>query len=240
MQRYFVGLKLAVDNVVEMDAGVTHHIRTVMRMNEGAIVEVVDADSELFIAEVTDVSDVVMVRIVECVSAQTELPVRATIIVPLLKGDKLDWLLQKGTELGAHAFHIYEAERAVVKLDDKKRGKRKERFEKIVKEASEQSKRLRVPEIEFIGKLGALDPDAYGRLMVAYEGAALDTSKHLSRVFDDVFTDVGCIFGPEGGFSEDELKMLGEAATIRLGPRILRAETAPLYFLSALSFKYED
>lgn len=239
MQRYFSTLKLAVGAEVVMSADDSHHILTVMRMSEGAEIEVVDADASLFIAEITDVSKTVVVTIVQRIELNTELPVETTIIIPLLKGDKLDWLLQKATELGAHDFHIYEAERAVVKLDDKKRKKRTERFVKIVKEAAEQSKRLRIPKIKFVGKLSSLDSGEYGNLMVAYEGAALDESKHLSHALTPGVTKVGCIFGPEGGFSSSELESLNNAMTIRLGPRILRAETAPLYFLSAVSFKYE-
>ena len=239
MQRYFTRSRLSLGDEVLMDTDDSHHIRNVMRMGDGDAVELVDSVSALFVAEIVEVDEVVRVRVASLLEGQTELPVRASIIVPLLKGDKLDWLLQKATELGAHAFHLYEAERAVVKLDAGKLEKRIARFEKIVKEAAEQSKRLVVPEIKHVGKVSAVSAHDYGKLMIAYEGAALDESKSLSHVFDDNLNEVGCIFGPEGGFSDSELELLSEATTIRLGPRILRAETAPLYFLSALSFKYE-
>lgn len=239
MQRYFTESKLSPGDEVLMNADDSHHIRNVMRMGVDDRIELVDAGSALFVADVVTLDDDVRVRVASQLESQTELPVKTTIIVPLLKGDKLDWLLQKATELGAHAFHLYESERAVVKLDAKKLEKRIVRFEKIVKEAAEQSKRLVVPEIKYVGDVRAVTNYDYGKLMIAYEGAALDESKSLSHVFADNLSEVGCIFGPEGGFSDGELELLSEAATIRLGPRILRAETAPLYFLSALSFKYD-
>ncbi len=239
MQRYFTGSRLSLGDAVLMNAEDSHHIRTVMRMGEGDKVEIVDSMSALFVAEIVALDEVVRVRVASKLEGQTELPVKTTIIVPLLKGDKLDWLMQKGTELGAHAFHLYDSERAVVKLDAGKLEKRIARFEKIVKEAAEQSKRLVVPEIKHVGKVNAVSARGYGKLMIAYEGAALDESKDLSHVFDDNLSEVACIFGPEGGFSVRELELLSEATTIRLGPRILRAETAPLYFLSAISFKYD-
>ena len=239
MQRYFSEFRLTLGDEVLMNADDSHHIRTVTRMGEGDEVEVVDSGSALFVGEIVTVDGAVRLRVASQLDAQTELPVKTTIIVPLLKGDKLDWLLQKATELGAHAFHLYDSERAVVKLDAGKLEKRIARFEKIVKEAAEQSKRLVVPEIKHVGKVGLVSERDYGKLMIAYEGAALDESKSLSHVFDDNLSEVGCIFGPEGGFSERELELLSEATTIRLGPRILRAETAPLYFLSAMSFKYD-
>lgn len=240
MQRYFVSEELSVEDTVLMTQDDSHHMRTVMRMGEGDAIEIVDSKHALFVAEVIALNDVVHVRVVSNIESQTELPVQATIIVPFLKGDKLDWLLQKATELGAHAIHLYEAERAVVKLDTKKLDKRIDRFEKIVKEAAEQSKRLKIPDIKFVGKLDNLNLHDYGNLMIAYEGASGDESKQLNHALKDDFTKLACIFGPEGGFSSNEVERLSCAATIRLGPRILRAETAPLYFLSAVSVEFEN
>src|SRR5699024_12658427 len=75
--------------------------------------------------------------------------VDVTVFTPFLKGDKLDFMLQKCTELGASRFIFYDGQRSIVKLNDKKKEKRKTRYEKIVKEASEQSKRTEIPPIIF-------------------------------------------------------------------------------------------
>lgn len=238
MQRYFTNAELEVDTDIEMNQDDSHHIKNVMRMNVDDTLELVDNQSKLYLGTITNLEPV-QVRVTDTIEINSELPVETTLYIPLLKGDKLDWLLQKATEMGASSILLYEAERAVVKLDHKKQEKRLARFEKIVKEASEQSKRLKVPEIRFVGGVGTLPVRDYDAFFIAYEGNASDQSKHLSHVLTEDLKSVACIFGPEGGFSDSEVEMLSEATSVRLGPRILRAETAPLYFLSALSVVYE-
>lgn len=239
MQRYFTAQEVKVDDFIEMSQDDTHHMKNVMRMAKDDTVELVDSKSQLFVAKIETIGERVHLRVLEARDDKSELPVETTLFIPLLKGDKLDWLLQKATELGAVHINLYEAERAVVKLDPKKKEKKLQRFEKIVKEAAEQSKRLKVPSLQFVGNAKSLTIGDYDRFFIAYEGLSGDASKQLNRILTDDLKRVACIFGPEGGFSDAEVESLHDANAVRLGPRILRAETAPLYFLSALSIKYE-
>lgn len=239
MQRYFTAHEIEVDDLIEMSPDDTHHMKNVMRMTTDDTVELVDNKSQLFVAKIELIDAHVHLKVLEVREDKSELPVETTLFIPLLKGDKLDWLLQKATELGATHINLYEADRAVVKLDQKKKEKKLQRFEKIVKEAAEQSKRLKVPSIQFVGNAKSITIGDHDLFFIAYEGLSGDTSKQLSRVLSDDLKTVGCIFGPEGGFSDAEIESLHDANAVRLGPRILRAETAPLYFLSAISIKYE-
>lgn len=239
MQRYFTEQEVKVDAIIEMHPDDTHHIKNVMRMAPDDTVELVDSHSKLFVAQIDTIDTHVHLRVLKELDDKSELPVETTLFIPLLKGDKLDWLLQKATELGVMHINLYEAERAVVKLDQKKKEKKLQRFEKIVKEAAEQSKRLKVPTIQFVGNVKSLTMREYDHFFIANEGLSGDTSKQLSHALIDDLNSVACIFGPEGGFTDAEIEMLKDAHAVRLGPRILRAETAPLYFLSALSIKYE-
>lgn len=238
MQRYFTNTEVELGNIIEMNKDDAHHMKNVMRMQVDDEIELVDINAQLFLAKVISL-DTVQVKVVESSDSSTELPVETTLYIPLLKGDKLDWLLQKVTELGVTRIYLYEAERAVVKLDAKKKAKRHERFVKIVKEAAEQSKRLTVPTIEFVGNVKTLNTTDFDAFFIAYEGLTGDASKQLSHVLTDDLKSVACIFGPEGGFSDNEIEVLRDLTAVRLGPRILRAETAPLYLLSALSVVYE-
>ena len=239
MQRYFTAQDVEIDDLIVMSQEDTHHMKNVMRMATDDTIEIVDNKSQLFVAKIETIDERVRVRVIEVRVDKSELPVETTLFVPLLKGDKLDWLLQKATELGAVHIKLYEADRAVVKLDQKKKEKKLQRFEKIVKEAAEQSKRLKVPSLKFVGNAKSLTIDDYDRFFIAYERLSGDASKQLNRMLTDDLKRIACIFGPEGGFSNAEVESLHDANAVRLGPRILRAETAPLYFLSALSIKYE-
>lgn len=237
MQRYFTNQILKTGGVLEVQKSDTHHMKNVMRFQPNDTFEMVDADKNVFICSVTEVNDSIQYKVVSQESSDTELPVKVRIICPLLKGEKFEWMLQKTTELGASEFVIYEADRSIVKLDDKKRQKRLQRYEKVVKEASEQSKRLVIPRISFAGKLNHVDVSGDEEVYFAYEDLSTDQSKALKKHMDNIESkkQIAFIFGPEGGFSEHEVKTAENFTNVRLGTRILRAETAPLYFLSAVS-----
>lgn len=236
MQRYFTNQVLDTGTTYEVAENDIHHMKNVMRFQPDDVFEMVDAHKKLYICTVTDVTDTISYEVTSEQRANTELPVSIKIICPLLKGEKFDWMLQKATELGATAFIIYEADRSIVKLDEKKKRKRLERYQKIVKEASEQSKRLNIPDIYFAGKLDDVNVQNDSAVFFAFEGLAGHASKSLKyhTGFKDL-SQVSFIFGPEGGFSEREIKISENFTSVSLGTRILRAETAPLYFLSAVS-----
>lgn len=236
MQRYFTDKQLSPGENHQVESSDFHHMKNVMRFQEDDTFEIVDVNRKLFLCSVIDVNQSIAYQVVSEEMTDTELPLKVTIVCPLLKGEKFDWMIQKSTELGADEFIIYEADRSIVKLDGKKRNKRLERYEKIIKEASEQSKRLKIPEIKFSGKLETVSFERASDVFFAFEGLAGDASKSLKNYTD--FKDknqISFIFGPEGGFSEQEVKTAENFTKIRLGTRILRAETAPLYFLAAVS-----
>nr|WP_318539015.1 16S rRNA (uracil(1498)-N(3))-methyltransferase [Terribacillus saccharophilus] len=192
-------------------------------------------------------SDHVTVSVLEKVDMNTEMPVSVTIAQGLPKGDKLEWIVQKGTELGASAFVPFQVARSVVKWDEKKKDKKRQRLEKIAKEAAEQSSRLIIPAIEDVQSFQmSLDSDdTYKHKLFAYEEAAKGfKAEPLRSVFQHISPsdNVLVVIGPEGGFSESEANALQNAgfAPIRLGPRILRTETAPLYMLASLSYHFEE
>ncbi|MFC3418005.1 RsmE family RNA methyltransferase [Salinicoccus hispanicus] len=241
MQRYFIDQALQPDQLFKITSEDAHHMKNVMRFRPEDTFHVVDQKQTTYLCEVAEVSQDIDCRAISPVDESPELPIEVTIYCPLLKGEKFDWMIQKATELGAHEFLIYEADRSIVRLDDKKRKKRLERFSKIVKEASEQSRRQVIPHIDFVPAVKNLDFDAYSRLLFAFEGNALNPAKSIQSAMSGVRhgSRIAFIFGPEGGFSEVETEQLSKHHSIRLGPRILRAETAPLYALSAISYSFE-
>lgn len=241
MQRYFIDQTLLPGQYFNITSEDAHHMKNVMRFRPEDTFHVVDQKQSTYLCEVAELSEHIECRVISAVEESPELPVEVTIYCPLLKGEKFDWMIQKATELGAHAFLIYEADRSIVKLDDKKRKKRLERFSKIVKEASEQSRRQVIPRIDFVPAVKNIDFSAHDRLLFAFEGNALNPATTIQSAISDIENGsrIAFIFGPEGGFSAGETELLSKHHSIRLGPRILRAETAPLYALSAISYSFE-
>jgi len=181
-------------------------------------------------------------EILEELADNTELPVQVTIASGFPKGDKLEFITQKATELGACALWAFPADWSVAKWDGKKLAKKSEKLEKIAQGAAEQSKRNLIPEVRLFDKkaafLAALAD--FDRIIVAYEESAKEgESAALVRALSGLAAGakVLFIFGPEGGLSPEEIVVFGQAGAVLvgLGPRILRAETAPLYALTAVS-----
>lgn len=244
MQRYFV--QQAIDNRAVIEGEDAHHIQRVMRMKEADELIVVVAQ-QAFRAEITQLhKDSVDVQLLAPLERSVEMPVHVTIACGLPKGDKLDLVIQKATELGMTGFIPFEAERSIVKWDAKKWSKKQERFEKIAKEAAEQSHRTVIPTIHPIHNLNQLceASNSYDYVWICdEEEAKKDThirfADHVKKVYDN--KSILIVFGPEGGLARHEVDALVRcgASGVKLGPRILRAETAPLYALSALSYEFE-
>ncbi|HES4239654.1 TPA: 16S rRNA (uracil(1498)-N(3))-methyltransferase [Streptococcus pyogenes] len=244
MQQYFIKGK-AEKKVTITDKDTIKHMFQVMRLTDEAEVILVFDDGVKYLAKVTN-SMAHELEIIEALPDQVELPVEVTIASGFPKGDKLDTIAQKVTELGASALWGYPADWSVVKWDGKKLAKKEDKLAKIVLGAAEQSKRNRVPEVhlfeqkaEFLKSLSSFD-----HIFIAYEETAkAGQLATLAREVKEVKPGAKLlfIFGPEGGISPTEITQFEAAGAIKvgLGPRIMRAETAPLYALSALSYALE-
>ncbi|GCF93253.1 ribosomal RNA small subunit methyltransferase E [Enterococcus florum] len=245
MQRYFIDQDY--QPVVELTGEAHHHIVRVMRMVPGDQAFLVFRDQVAIKAEITNIGgESVQLKELEKETIARELPIEVTIASGFPKGEKLELIVQKATELGAQHFIAFPAEASVVKWDGKKQKKKQQRLQKIIQEAAEQSHRQYLPDIQFVDKEKELIHlfAAYDTVLVAYEESAkqgeqaqfiqsLHKMKSNSRVL--------VLFGPEGGLSPREVTAFQQAGAVLcgLGPRILRTETAPLYVMSALGFYYD-
>lgn len=248
MQRYFV-LKDQIKNneQIVISGDDYHHIVRVMRMNEGDEVICSNGNGLAALCEIEQITnESVIVRVIEWKEERTELPVHIYIAHGLPKGDKFELVIQKGTELGAFSFIPFLAARSVVKWEAKKAEKKLERWQKIAKEAAEQAHRSCVPYVHAPMTLRELVKFAqtFDYRLVAYEeearngeGAVLRTVLRQMKPGQSLVV----LFGPEGGFSEQEIDLLRDHGFLScgLGPRILRTETAPLYLLAAASYEWE-
>ena len=175
MQRYFIDQTgLLVQDLVSLTADDSRHFLRVMRSQPGAKAWLVTGDGQCYLAQLErEVDRLAQFRLLELQAEadRVELPVEVTIACGLSKNDKLDYIVQKGTECGASYFQPLALSRDVVKWDNKKAGQRLDRLQKIAKEAAEQCHRLRIPQIAqplSLAQLLAQSAD-YDVCLVAYE-----------------------------------------------------------------------
>ncbi|MCF6092861.1 16S rRNA (uracil(1498)-N(3))-methyltransferase [Microaerobacter geothermalis] len=244
MQRYFVKPEHFKGNHVNIDGEDAHHIIRVMRFQPGESLIICDGVGNCFQAQIVHIhKEQVECRLVHPIKQSSELPVEVTIAQSLPKGDKMEFVVQKGTELGAHSFIPFISERSIVRLEGKKEDKRLGRWFKIAKEAAEQSHRFKIPYIYPVCNWKELlvRGKEYDSVFLAYERSnQISLYERFQKI--SVGSKVLIIIGPEGGFTESEVSQAEKEGchTISLGPRILRTETAGLYVMSAISYHFEQ
>lgn len=234
MQRYFSSVKEDDSFILSDDD--SYHIKVVMRMMKSAEIEVV-YNSELFICEIVSF-DPVKAHIKIKKDEYNEMRQKVIVVQSLVNENKMDIILQKCTELGAFYFYGYSACNSVIK-ENGKSDKKILRWQKIVKEAAEQSKRNYIPKvcnIVDLKELISLKADLKIILSVNEQTKSVKKILQDNRDCDTMII----VVGPEGGFSLQEEKTLLENGFISasLGPRVLRTETASIAFLSMVNYEW--
>lgn len=218
----------ALARLSEEDA---RHAARVLRLKQGDAVFAADDGGRRFAAVMETVSERECLLRLNELLPDNEAPVSVSVYQGLPKADKLDWIVQKLTELGATCVAPVKMERCVVKLDEKDGRKRCERLAKIAREASKQCKRAKAPEILAPMTLKQLSErmSKHDLLLTPWEDASGFRMKDAHQAMPEA-RNIGVVIGPEGGMSAAEVRALEEigAKTITLGPRILRTETAAL------------
>lgn len=231
MFRYFCADDNIENNTVIVTGSDARHLKTILRAEIGDIIDVVTESNE-FNAEIVEINkEDIICEIVEEITSNNETKINITLCQGIPKQTKMETIIQQNVELGVKSFIPLITERTVVKLNDKDREQKKlERWRKIAKESSKQSKRNIIPTVEDIVTVKELverlkKEDA--EIIVPYE---LEEMKVLNEVLSEPKQNYYIIIGPEGGFDIKEIEMLKEvgAHIVTLGKRILRTETAGL------------
>ncbi len=236
MQRYFT--KERENDLFKLSLDDTYHITKVMRMGIGDIIEVVYQE-RLYKARIETLSPVTAL-IIEELDTYNEMDIKVTIAQSLVKENKMDLILQKGVELGAYSFIPLKTYNSIIKIDNKDSLKKVTRWQKIVKEASEQSKRNIIPKVlpvMDLRELGALEFDL--KILCTVN----ELTKSLKKVLQNKkkYDTIIIVVGPEGGFKrEEETYLLSKGfISTSLGKRVLRTETASIVALSMINYEYE-
>lgn len=219
------------------------HIRRVLRLKEGDELIIFDGHEKEYKGIIIEQeAHSIWVRIEEILSVQRESSLEITLGQSLLKGEKMDYLIQKATELGVKKIVPFFSSRSIPLLDKSKRLNRHHRWQRIAIEASKQCGRVKIPEIipllDFPEMLRSAPSDSLRLILWEREKRRLKNFlKEIERGKEIFF-----VVGPEGGFSEDEIERSKKDGfiPIGLGERILRAETASLCLLSILQYEWGD
>lgn len=221
-----------------------NHIRNVLRMSLGEQIRVCDGQGGELICQIAGIGpDQVTAQVVSGGEERTELPSRIYLYQGLPKADKMEFIIQKAVELGAHEVIPVITRRTIVRLGGKKEKAKVERWNKVAESAAKQSQRSRIPLVRApLAFREALADSASAHLrLIPYEleHGMGRTAKALCGVRPG--QDIAVFIGPEGGFEPEEARQAVEAGLcpISLGRRILRTETAGLAALSVLMFQLE-
>lgn len=237
MQRYFGISK--TDNRLILEESDYHHIKNVMRNSDGDLIEVV-VDKKLYLGCIENVKSDISVSIKKELEINNDFIHKVNLIVPLLKENKMDLILQKSCEMGVSKITIVPLKRCVVRVDRKKLKSKLERWYRILKEASEQSYRFNIPDIEFVDSINEIS-NLDGLKIVCSTKKNLKNVKRVLKKNKNCDT-INVVIGPEGGLEEQEEIMLNEYGFISttLGNRIMRVESVPLFIMSIINYEYME
>lgn len=241
LTRVHVDEPLRAGSEIALPESAAAHLGRVLRLGVGDACVLFNGDGHDYAARiVASGKRELRVSIDSAVPIDRESPLRLVLLQGVARGEKMDLILQKATELGASAFHPLWSQRSEVKLDETRAEKRLAHWRSVVSSACEQSGRARVPEVSAPRSLSAtLASLAPGGLRLI-----LDPNGELA--FDTLTVEtalpVYLAIGPEGGWSDLDREQLRAAGFrgLRLGPRILRTETAGLAAIAALQARFGD
>ena len=242
MKKIFIPTPL--DERIELPKDVTHHVLHVFRHNMEEPITVTGSDNLCGMYQIIDeVDGKAQAKLIEYVESNIA-TYRTILVQSLLKGEKLEWVLQKATELNVDTIYLVSTANCVAKYDDKKLQSKVSRWEKIILEAAQQCGRNQLPTLVVGEKLSqVLEIERDALKLVAYENEEGHTIKSVLQSIhnDQNITDILICIGPEGGYQEKEINVIIESGgkSVSLGNTILRAETAAIGSLAMIQYELE-
>jgi 16S rRNA (uracil1498-N3)-methyltransferase len=243
MNHFFLDSHLFSGNRVNFPEDIVHQIIHVLRMHSGEVVEVLDGKGSIYRVQIKidiDQKDI-FGKILEKTPVTTEPKISITLCFGMTSRDKVEWILQKGTEVGISQFFPFISSRSLVQSTDLSE-KRIMRWERIIREAAEQAHRGRLPSLlspkDYMDCLKIVS-DQHDLSLIAWEAAetAAGSLRESVRNFDG--SKVALFVGPEGGYSDGEIETAKKygCRVVSLGERILRMETAALVFPAVVLYE---
>ena len=227
-----------------------NHIKKVLRAKIGDEIQICNSQNgENFLCEIDELRDEnIICNIKEKMQEKVESNIEVTIFQGLPKADKMEYIIQKSVELGVYDITPIEMKRCVVKLNEKDKTKKIERWQKISEVAAKQCGRDIIPQINNVTNIKNIcnSISKYDIVLVAYENEEINTLKieleQIKKQNQKNKIKIGIVIGPEGGLEQEDVDHLKEngAKIITLGKRILRTETVALNVLSIIMYELEN
>lgn len=236
--RIYTEQALRPNETVELEPGPSAHIARVLRMRVGDTLQLFNGDGGEYPATLSSLNK----KSVQAVTGdhdpgELESPLRLELGIAISRGDRMDWVIQKATELGVASITPLTTQRTEVKLKGDRESKKMQHWRQIIISACEQCGRNRLPELRPLQSL-----DKWLPTVVADRKFVLHHRDTNADKADEIPSSVAILIGPEGGLSPEEIAAAEKSdfEALTLGPRVLRTETAPLVALAILQAKWGD
>lgn len=248
MPKFFITQNQIENEKITIIGKDVNHIKNVLRQKNGDEIIICDNTTEQdYKCKIEKIEEEkILCEIQEKIENNSESNVKITIFQGLPKSDKMELVIQKSVELGVYDITPIEMKRCVVKLNEKDKAKKIERWQKIAEVAAKQSGRNQIPKINDIIPVKNICKltEKYDLILVAYEKEENTTLKQVLKEIKQENKEnlkIAVVIGPEGGIEEEEIEMLQQsgAKIITLGRRILRTETVALNMLSIILYELD-
>lgn len=240
---FFIDSKDIIDNQVTISNTALRHITKVLRLGIGNKIWLADERKKKYLVELIEVNHKKAAGKILETKEISEIPsIEIILAQSILKGDKMDMLIQKAAELGVSKIIPIITERTIVKFSESRTSSKEKRWQNIAREASQQSGRWDVPEVvpimRFENAIGMIKNVDLG--LIPWEKEYKNKLKDVLRKNTAQIKKIGALIGPEGGFTEKEVEFAKEMGfvSVSLGDLILRAETASITIIGILQYEF--
>ena len=249
MPKFFVTTNQIEGNTIIIQNEDVNHIKNVLRAKIDDTIDICDCiTSKNYICKIEQIEEKhIYCHIIEEIESNVEPEIQVSVLQGLPKADKMELVIQKSVELGVYDITPIEMKRCVVKLNEKDKIKKIQRWQKIAEGAAKQSGRDRIPVVHPIVNVKTLCESIkeYDLVLVAYENEKVNTLKQELKEIKQKNKEelkIAIVIGPEGGIDSEEIARLEEhqAKIITLGNRILRTETVALNMLSIIMYELDS
>lgn len=236
--RIYQAIALGSDREIDLDAVASQHLLKVLRLREGATVAVFDGNGESYQGVLVRTGKIATVKLQQRLDEANESPLQLHVGLGVSKGERMDYAIQKLVETGAQSITPLLTDYTVVKLDDKREQTRIQHWQGVIKSACEQCGRSYLPQLHALRKLAEWTENITDECKLVFDAAGTATLKSIQPTP----SSVSILIGPEGGLSENEVSYAVRHGfhIVRLGPRILRTETAAVAISAALQTLWGD
>lgn len=250
MPKFFVNSEQIKDNTIKVLGQDVNHIKKVLRAEIDEEINICNYQTgENFLCKIEQIQEKkIECKVIKKIEENVETNIKVTIFQGLPKSDKMEYIIQKSVELGIYNIIPVEMKRCVVKLDEKDKIKKINRWQKISEVAAKQCGRDLIPKIEDVINISKVCDliKNYDIVFVAYENEEENLLKQELTKIKQKFSKqqgikIGIVIGPEGGLELEDVRQMKEngAKIITLGKRILRTETVSLNVLSIIMYELE-